>query len=53
MDGINQAAIRNRFIHQITVKADGQLEVHYSTSKPSAFYLSLNIQLEIPKTRPN
>lgn len=26
-----------RFIHKITIKADGQLEVHYRTSKPSAF----------------
>lgn len=27
-----------RFIHKITVKADGQLEVHYHTSIPSALY---------------
>lgn len=37
-----------RFIHKITVKADGQLEVHYRTSKPSAFYVSTNIKLDIP-----
>lgn len=42
-----------RFIHKITVKADGQLEVHYRTSKPSAFYVSTNIKLDIPKTHPN
>ena len=40
-----------RFIHKIIVKADGQLEVHYRTSKPSAFYASTNIQLPIPKNR--
>lgn len=39
-----------RLIHKITVKADGQLEVHYRTSKPSAFYVSTNIKLAIPKT---
>ncbi|MCY7716970.1 recombinase family protein [Bacillus altitudinis] len=42
-----------RFIHKITAKADGQLEVHYRTSKPSAFYVSANIKLAIPKTHPN
>lgn len=42
-----------RFIHKIIVKADGQLEVHYRTSIPSAFYASTNIKLEIPKTHPN
>lgn len=42
-----------RFIHKITVKADGQLEVHYRTSKPSAFYVSTNIKLAIPKTHPS
>jgi uncharacterized protein (DUF488 family) len=42
-----------RFIHKIIVKADGKLEVHYRTSKPSAFYVSTNIKLEIPKTHPN
>lgn len=42
-----------RFIHKIIVKADGQLEVHYRTSKPSAFYVSTNIKLDIPKTHPN
>jgi hypothetical protein len=41
-----------RFIHKITVKADG-LEVHYRTSKPSAFFVSANIKLDIPKTHPN
>lgn len=40
-----------RFIHKIIVKADGQLEVHYRTSKPSAFYVSTNIQLPLPKKR--
>ncbi|HWL22692.1 MAG TPA: recombinase family protein [Ureibacillus sp.] len=42
-----------RFIHKVIVKADGQLEVHYRTSKPSAFYISTNIKLDIPKTHPN
>ncbi|KXI31336.1 hypothetical protein P9B08_17860 [Bacillus safensis] len=42
-----------RFIHKITVKADGQLEVDYRTSEPSAFYVSANIKLAIPKTHPN
>ncbi len=42
-----------RFIHKIIVKADGQLEVHYRTSKPSAFYVSNNINLDIPMTHPN
>ena len=41
------------FIHKIIVKADGQLKVHYRTSKPSAFYVSNNIKLDIPKTHPN
>ncbi|MGE7980423.1 hypothetical protein [Psychrobacillus sp. NPDC093200] len=41
-----------RFIYKIIVKADG-LEVHYCTSKPSAFYVSTNIKLDIPKTHPN
>ena len=41
------------FIHKITVKADGQLEVHYRTSKPSAFYVSTNIKLAILKTHPS
>jgi len=35
--------ILTRFIHKVTVKADGQLEAHYRTSKPSAFYVSTNI----------
>lgn len=43
----------SRFIQVIKVKADGQLEVHYRTSKPSAFYVSTNIKLDIPKTHPN
>ncbi len=42
-----------RLIRKIIVKADGQLEVHYRTSKPSAFYVSTNIKLDIPKTHPN
>lgn len=42
-----------RFINKIIVKADGQLEVHYRTSKPSAFYVSTDIKLTIPKTHPN
>lgn len=42
-----------RFIRKIIVKADGQLEVHYRTSKPSAFYVLTNIKLDIPKTHPN
>ncbi|MFJ7699049.1 hypothetical protein [Lysinibacillus fusiformis] len=42
-----------RFIHKIIVKADYQLEVHYRTSKPSAFYVSTNIKLEIAKNHPN
>lgn len=42
-----------RLIHKIIVKADGQLEVHYRISKPSAFFVSTNIKLEIPKTHPN
>lgn len=41
-----------RFIHKIIVKADG-LEVHYRTSKPSAFYVSNNIKLDISKTHSN
>lgn len=45
-------SILSRFIHKITVKADG-LEVHYRTSKLSAFYISTNIKLDIPKTHPN
>lgn len=45
--------ILTRFIKIIKVKADGQLEVHYRTSKPSAFYISTNIKLAIPKTHPN
>lgn len=40
-----------RFIHKIIVKADGQLEVHYRTSKPSAFYISYNIKLDLTKNR--
>ncbi|MEY8750076.1 hypothetical protein [Alkalicoccobacillus gibsonii] len=43
------STILARFIHKVTVKADG-LEVHYRTSKPSAFYISTNIKLTIPKT---
>ena len=46
-------SILARFIHKIIVKADGQLEVHYRTSKPSAFYVSNNIKLDIPKSHPN
>lgn len=46
-------AILAQFILKIIVKADGQLEVHYRTSKPSAFYVSTNIKLDIPKTHPN
>lgn len=46
-------SILARFIQVIKVKADGQLEVHYRTSKPSAFYVSTNIKLDIPKTYPN
>ena len=46
-------SILARFIQVIKVKADGQLEVHYRTSKPSAFYVSDNIKLAIPKTYPN
>lgn len=42
-----------RFIEVIKVKADGQLEVHYRTFKPSAFYVSTNIKLNISKTHPN
>lgn len=42
-----------RLVHKIIVKADGQLEVHYRTSKPSAFYVSTNIKLAIPKTHPS
>ncbi|WP_393947808.1 hypothetical protein [Lysinibacillus sp. PWR01] len=42
-----------RFINKIIVKADGQLEVHYHTSKPSALYVSNNIKLDVPKTFPN
>ncbi|WP_336046150.1 recombinase family protein [Solibacillus ferritrahens] len=34
-------SILARFIKVIKVKADGQLEVHYRTSKPSAFYVSI------------
>jgi hypothetical protein len=46
-------SILARFIKIIYVKADGQLEVHYRTSKPSVFYVSRNIKLDIPKTHPN
>lgn len=46
-------SILARFIHKITVKADGQLEVHYRNSKPSAFYVSANIELAISKTLPS
>lgn len=46
-------SILARFIKVIKVKADGQLEVHYRTSKPSAFYVSTNIKLDIPKSHPN
>lgn len=42
-----------QFIRKIIVKADGQLEVHYRTSKPSAFYVSNSIKLAIPKSHPN
>lgn len=44
-----------QFIRKIIVKADGQLEVHYRTSKPSAFYVStkIKIKLDVPKTHPN
>lgn len=45
--------ILEKFIRKIIVKADGQLEGHYHTSKPSAFYVSINIKLDIPKTHPN
>lgn len=45
--------ILGRFIHKIIVKADGQLGVHYRTSKPSVFYVSANIKLDIPKPQPN
>lgn len=45
--------ISARFIEVIKEKADGQLEVHYRTSKPSAFYVSTNIKLNISKTHPN
>ncbi|KGR86971.1 hypothetical protein [Lysinibacillus odysseyi] len=38
-------SILARFIKVIKVKADGQLEVHYRTSKPSAFYVSINIKI--------
>ena len=38
-----------RFVNKIIVKADGQLEVHYRTSKPSAFYISNNIKLDLMK----
>lgn len=41
-----------RFI-KVKVKADGQLEVHYRTSKPSAFYISTIIKLDIAKTSSN
>lgn len=46
-------SILARFIKVIKVKADGQLEVHYRTSKPSAFYISTNIKLDIAKTSSN
>ncbi|WP_186278738.1 recombinase family protein [Lysinibacillus sp. BW-2-10] len=46
-------SILARFIQVIKVNADGQLEVHYRTSKPSASYVSNNIKLDIPKTHPN
>lgn len=42
-----------RLVHKIIVKADGHLEVHYRTSKTSAFYVSFNIKLDIRKTYPN
>lgn len=42
-----------QFIRKIIIKADGQLEVYYRTSKPSAFYVSINIKLAIPKSHPN
>lgn len=45
--------ILTQFIRKIIVKADGKLEVHYRTSKPSAFYVSTNIKLDISKTHPN
>lgn len=32
-----------RFNYKIIVKADGQLDVHYRTSKPSAFYININL----------
>lgn len=37
------------FNYKIIVKADGQLEVHYRTFKPSAIYVSTNIKLDIEK----
>ena len=43
------STILARFIHKIVVKADG-IEVHYHTSIPSAFYVSLNIKLDVPRT---
>lgn len=46
-------SILARFIQVIKVKADGQLEMYYRTSKPSAFYVSTNIKLNIPKTYRN
>lgn len=46
-------SILAQFVRKIIVKADGQLEVHYRTSKPSAFYVSDNIKLAIPKSHPN
>ncbi|WP_391374820.1 hypothetical protein [Lysinibacillus sp. KU-BSD001] len=49
---IHTPSILARFIKVIKVKAEG-LEVHYRTSKPSAFYVSTNIKLGIPKNHPN
>lgn len=45
-------SILARFI-KVKVKEDGQLEVHYRTSKPSAFYISTIIKLDIAKTSSN
>ena len=38
--------------HFTKVKTDG-LDMHDCTSKPSAFYVSTNIKLTIPKSHPN
>lgn len=43
-------SILAHFIKVIKVKVDGQVEVHYRTSKPSAFYVSTNIKLNTLKT---